>query len=416
MNEQKHTRTFGSLAIRPVAAITILASVMLLVWACSRTSNKHNMPELPATAVTAPLDSLFTSIFDGNGPGAIIMVARGDSLVYRRAFGYADIESGTRISDSTVFNLSSASKVLSSVALLRLAEQGKINLDDSLSKYFPEFPERFFSHITIRHILTHSTGLPDLLPRNNDEWNIYLVDHKSIFGFGNDYRLYGSDKEYMQVFENLDSVDFEPGRHYQRNDPGYILLAPLIERVTGESFDKWMADNIFSPAGIHDIFYRNAGERTPAMAHGYRRCRPDSKLKSFRSSDGKWEEFDYGEAEFFLTKADRGAYSSARDYMNWVIALHNGKLINDSSLTALNTPYLATDAKDVYFGLGNGVKQKAGYPLKAYHKGINGGFSIIEGIWPESRLSYLVFSNRNDWNSDSVTETVDSIFKAKGWL
>lgn len=225
MNEQKHTRTFGSLAIRPVAAITILASVMLLVWACSRTSNKHNMPELPATAVTAPLDSLFTSIFDGNGPGAIIMVARGDSLVYRRAFGYADIESGTRISDSTVFNLSSASKVLSSVALLRLAEQGKINLDDSLSKYFPEFPERFFSHITIRHILTHSTGLPDLLPRNNDEWNIYLVDHKSIFGFGNDYRLYGSDKEYMQVFENLDSVDFEPGRHYQRNDPGYIGAA-----------------------------------------------------------------------------------------------------------------------------------------------------------------------------------------------
>ena len=398
------------------AIYLILASALLMQWACDSGHGNQSYQSLPETAVTAPLDSLFSTIFDNEGPGAIVMVMRDDSLVYRHAFGYADMESGIRISDSTLFNMSSASKIFSAVALLKLAEQDKIDLDDPLSKFFPEFPARFFDHITIRNILAHSTGLPDLRPRNNEEWDKYLTEHKSVFGFGDDYRLYGSDKEHMQVFVNLDSVDFEPGKHYQNNDPGYILVAPLIERVTGENFDNWMAENIFKPAGMNDAFYRNAGERTPAMAHAYRLYDPECPSGSFRSKDGRWEEYDYGEAEFFLTKADRGVYSSARDFMKWNTALYNGKLISDSSLIAIRTPHTPTDIEYVSFGLGGAVRCDPRYPVKAYHMNCNGGFSIVEGTWPEARISYLVYSNCNDWNRRAVTNTIDSIFKAKNWL
>lgn len=416
MENKKHTRSNGHILSRAATVLAIVGSVLLSQWACSSRNERFSDQSLPATVVTAPIDSLLSSVFDDEGPGVIVMVVRGDSLVYRHAFGYADLEKGTYINDSTVFNLSSTSKVFSSVALLKLAEQGKINLDDSLSKFFPELPIRFFGHITIRHILTHSSGLPDLLPRNNDEWDEYLTNHKSVFGFGNDYRLYGSDKEYMQVFENIDSVDFEPGRHYQNNDPGYILIAPLIERVTGQNFDLWMSENIFHTAGMSDIFYRNAGERTPAMAHGYRLRKPDSNLKSFCSNDGKWEEYDYGEAEFFLTKADRGAYTSARDFMKWNIALYSGKIISDSSLNALNHPYVPTNIENVSFGLGNAIRRDPGYPDKIYHLNTNGGFSIVEGSWPAAGISYLIFSNRNDWDCRAITNSIDSIIKSKGWV
>lgn len=418
MNKETHPIKLRRRNVRLVTVSTILATILLLQWACGGNNDKSpSCQSLPANAASASLDSLFTSILDSDyGPGGIIIVTRGDSMVYRHAFGYADLEKGIRISDSTLFNMSSASKVFTSVALLKLAEQGRINLDDPLSMFFPELPGHFFDRITIRHILTHSTGLPDLRPRNDEEWKSYLVRHKSVFGFSNDYRLYGSEKEHMQVFVKLDDVDFEPGTHYQNNDPGYILIAPLIERVTGEKFDQWMADNIFKPAGMDGAFYRNAGERTPDMAHAYRLYKPDSKLKSYRSKDGKWEEFDYGEADFFLTKADRGVYSSARDFIKWNKALYGGKLISDSSLRELRTPYIPTDVEYASFGLGSPVRQEPGYPDKVYHINANGGFAIAEGSWPDARLSYIVFTNRNDWDRRAVTYALDSIFKSKGWL
>jgi len=390
--------------------------MLLMLWECTGHSVADSSQSLPETAITAPLDSLFSSHFISDGPSGIVMVMRDDTLVYRHAFGYADIEKRIRISDSTLFNLASASKIFSVVALLRLAEQGHLNLDDSLSKFFPEFPCRFFDRITIRNILTNSSGLPDIRPRNKKEWSDYRIAHKSVFGFGNDYRLYGSENEHMQIFVNLDSVDFAPGTHYQSNDPAYILVVPLIERVTGREFDDWMDENIFAPAGISNIFYLNPGKHMPETAHGYRTAEPGSKLKSYRSGDGKWEEYDYGEAEFFLTKADRGVYSSARDFIKWKQALYNGKFISDSSIRAISIPGIPTDIGTVSYGLGTGVLTEPGFPTKTYHINANGGFAIIEGSWSDAKIYYIVFSNRNDWDRRAVTVSLDSIFKAKGWI
>ncbi len=403
-----------------IRSLTLFGVVLLLVvtafFACRRSDRYRDDHGVAPCEITGALDSLFTPMFAGNEPGAIVTVMRGDTIVYNHAYGLARLDSISRVSDQTLFNLSSASKVFTTAALLKLAEEGQISLDDSLSRFFPEFSGDFFNKITVFHILTHSSGLPDLRPHTSNDWSDYLSRHSSIFAQSSDYSLYGTESEHMQVFQNLDRVSFEPGTHYESQDPAFILVAPLIERVTGENFDDWMQANIFAPAGMTETFYYQPDVERANMAHGYKRADSRYEPLAFRSKDGRWDEYDYGEADYFLTKADRGAYSSSRDFMRFKRALYGGRVVADSMLVAMNKPYIATEIPMVSFGLGGAVRLEPGLPAKSYHLNSNGGFSIVEGCWPDKKLHYLVFSNRNDWDLRGVTASIDSIFKTKRWL
>lgn len=394
-------------------AIAVVAACCA-VYACH--SETASDDTLPPCVVTASLDSLFSNIFPGtNAPGGIVVVMRNDTTIYRHAFGMADLETHEPITDSTYFNLSSASKIFTSAALLKLHEQGKLSIDDSLSKFFPEFNSKVFDAITIRHILTHSSGLPDLRPRNQSEWSKYQDAHNTVYVFGQDYALYGDENEHMQAFQNLNETEYAPGEHYERQDPAYILVAPLIECVTGQKFERWMQENIFEPAGMTEVFYASCDYPLKRLAHAYRKAEGDAPSMAYRSKDGKWDEYDMGEAPYFLTRADRGIYSTARDFMKWNSALYSGKIISDSSLTMMNTPYVPTDIPMVSFGLGTALRIEPGYPMKSYHMNFNGGYSIAEGTWPEKQLHYVVFANRADWDTREITAAFDSIFLANNF-
>lgn len=403
--------------LKQICAFLIIGILFLLIGSCG--SDKGNNRELNYMAdspLARSFDSIFEPLFCDDEPGAIVMAMSGDSIIYNRSFGIADMESGEAITDRTLFNVSSASKLFTSVALLKLCEDGKISLDDTLNKFFPEFHGVFFKEITIKHILTHSSGLPDLRPRNTSDWNKYLLSHSSVFLYGKDYSLYGDEDEHMKIFQNLEYTEFKPGTKYQRNDPAYIIVAPLIERVTGVNFDTWMEENIFKPAGMREVFYYAPGFDMPKTAHAY--CHADSRKQpvAYRSADGRWDEYDFGEAPFFLTKADRGVYTSGRDFMRWKKSLYDYKIISDSSLKVMGTPYIATNIPMVSFGLGMGVYQAPGKPSKNYQTNENGGFSAVTETWPSKKLHYLVFSNRADWNRRAVMHSIDSIFEANGYL
>ncbi len=396
------------------ALIALSICLSIIICDCSRKSAVAPDPYVDGP-VTQAFDSLFSSMFAPDEPGAYVFVMHADTVCYARGFGLADLATREPITDSTVFNLSSSSKIFSTAALLKLEEQGLISLDDPLSKFFPEFPAEFFDKITIRNILTHSSGLPDLRPRDAEQWKNYLDKHSSMFSVDGDYRLYGTEKEHCRVFTDLVAVDYEPGTQYQRTDPSFMLIAPILERVTGQSFRKWMRDSIFNPLAITDAFYYVPGTRYPKMAHGYRRA--DSiPTKAYRSDDGKWEEYDYGEAEFFLTNADRGAFASPRDLMKWRPAFRNGRVVNDSTREKMYVPTIATGVPYASYGLGTAVRQRPGRPVKVYHMNSNGGFTVVEAAWPDVKVNYAVLSNRNDWDLRGVIDKVDSIFVAKGWI
>ncbi|MCM1504012.1 MAG: beta-lactamase family protein [Muribaculum sp.] len=398
----------------------IIATLLACLTCCRPSHPCHTDHGVKPCNVTTPLDSLFMSMFPGEEPGGIAVVMKDGEIIYDHAFGIMDLKSEEPITDSTMFNMASTSKIFTAVALMKLQEQGLLSIDDSLSKYFPEFKNSVFNRITIRNILTHSSGLPDLRPRNDDEWKSYLSNHKSLFVIGDDYRLYGREEEHIKVFQNLDTLEFEPGTQYIRHDPSYVVVAPLIERVTGIGFDTWMEQNIFKPAGMEYVLYFKPDQKIRNLAHAYRSAAMASAdndaSRTIDSDNGKWQQYDYGEVPFFLTKADRGLYTSARDYMQWCRALYGGKIISDSSLKAIVTPYVPTHINNISFGLGTAVDTTVGHPLKLYHRSSNGGFRVIEGSWPTEGLYYIVMANRADWDEFGVMHTVDSILQSKGYI
>lgn len=399
--------------IAVVAGLALFAAIFSGVWSCTQRA-AVNTYGIPDCEITQPLDSIFAGLFsDPSDPGAIVMVMRGDSAVFKRCYGTADLETGAPVRDSTVFNISSGTKSYVGAAIMKLAEQGLVSLDDSLSKFFPELPAKYFDKIKVWHVLTHSSGLPDLRPSTPEAWEEYVGSFRSSFGMNSDYRLYGSEREYIRTFQALDTVPYNPGEHFDKRDISYVLIAPLIENVTGCDFRRWMQENIFAPAGMTSTyFFDGSAPGSPRMAHGYRLA-PDS----VPSGEGsRWDEYDYGEADFFTTKADRGACSTADDYLRFKIALQSGKIISRESLATMLVPILNSGVDNVVWAPATPILQEPGRPAKCYYINTNGGFGVIIGWWPDKDLQYLVFSNRNDWDRRHTAAAVDSVFRANHWL
>ena len=339
--------------------------------------------------VTQRLDDLFTTLYPADEPGAAVMVVRDDYTVYSKGFGLARMDTKERVSSTTFFNIASVSKQLTAVALLILADEGKLSLDDSVSKFFPHFKADFYSRITLRHLLSHTSGIPDRRNRTD-----------------RDFMLYSNEQESCSFMVDLDSFLFEPGTRYDYQNPTYQLMQLIIERATGHVFDDFMRERILSPAGMTEATYFEPDKLIPRMAHGYRQLGEDSA----------WHKFDYGEEAFFRTKADGGLYTSAEEFWRWDKALYANIVMSKQLRCEAHKPRIETDIPYTSYGYGWFIEQRPDRPKKIYHTGDNGGFQIFAGRYPEKALFYLIFANRNDKNREDTVEKMDRIFEDAGWL
>lgn len=356
-------------------------------------------------SVESSLDTLFGGLFPAGEPGAQVVVVRDGKIVYDKGFGIADIETGAPITDTTMFNICSISKQFSSMALFILEEEGKISLDDPVSKYFPHFKAPFYSRIALKNLISHTSGLPDSRPRSQYQWEKYRAQYPSIYDNVADYKLFCEEEESCRYLENLDSLAFEPGTAYEYQNPTFQLVYMIVEQVTGESFDTWMRDHIFLPAGMPGTVYFEPDRQIPNMAHGY-----------MRDADGSWKEADYGETNFFGTKADGGIYTTALEFINWDKSLYGDVLVSSAMREAAHTGKIKTDIPDTEYGYGWFIETKPSKPRKIYHTGDNGGFYTFEGRFPDKDLFYLIFANQPHWDRDKTVESVDEIFRRFGWI
>lgn len=384
---------------------TALSASVIFFTACSGKSHGEEQ-----TGLNASLDSLFSSMFQANDPGAIVLVAKGDSIVFHSGYGKARLDTVTDIDNTTLFNICSISKQFSAVALLKLQEKGKLSLDDTVASYFPEFHSPLLKKITLRQMMSHTSGIPDSRPRTEAEWIEYKKRHNSIYGNVEDYKLYALSKESIRYLTDLDSLAFEPGTAYEYQNPTFQLVLPIVERVTGVRFVEWMHQNIFEPAGMKNTIYLHPELPLSNYAHGYIPATGPNTSKYFRSKDGKWEESDYGEAYFFPTKADGGIYTTAEDFFRWERALFSGRIISEESLSEATTPYITTDRPFEYYGLGLFLYDEPGESKAIYHTGDNGGFFAFERYDIDSDIFYLVFANRNDWDRYETMQKMKDIF------
>ena len=365
---------------------TILLALLATVAA---TALAHDMN---TDEMTRRIDEVFGAVYNNpNEPGAAVLIMQGNDTLYSRCFGVADMVTKEPVSFETNFCIASVSKQFSAVALLQLAEQGKLSLNDSLKKFFPEFQAPFFNKITLHNIMSHTSGIPDARSRSDRNFVLYSTDVESV--------------GYMKT---LDHLNFEPGTQYEYINPTFQLIYQIVERATGIPFETYMQQNVFDKAGMKTCRYFEPDRDIAHMAHGYE-----------RDDSGVWQEYDYGEESFFATKADGALYCSINDFMQWERALRGNKVWSAGSKLLAYHPWIKIPADANYgyqthtgYGYGFFVQEKPGQPTHVYHLGDNGGFTIYAGKIPERDLNFLFFSTRPDIDRLGM---VNKVYEALGF-
>ena len=346
--------------------------------------------QTPDQKAFAQFDSLFGQLYPADEPGAAVLFLKGDSVVYKKGFGIANMETKEPVTGKTFFCIASVSKQFAAVALMMLHEEGKLSLDDNVSSFFPQFKAPFFKTITLRHLLSHTSGIPDTRPRNDRNHVLYATDEISY--------------AYM---ENLEKLNFEPGTAYEYMNPTFQLMYTIVEKASGMKFDDFMRTRIFVVAGMSESTYFEADKVIPHSSHGYR---PN------RNGEG-FQKYDYGEASFFATKADGALYTSVEEFVQWEMALRSNLLISkEMSDEAWSKKIEVTDTLYTGYGYGWFIEERPELPKKIYHTGDNGGYQIYAARYPDKEILYLIFATRNDRNREATVEKVDKIMKAAGWL
>lgn len=390
--------------MKTITNITALLIVVVALIGCTRQTGR------PDFGMNESIDRLFTDMFGEDEPGAAVMVMYHDTIVYEGFFGVADLGTKERISDSTMLNITSASKTFISVAIMRLVEEGRLSLTDTLSKFFPQFKSPVFKGITVEHILSHTSGLPDERPHTQEAWEKYRNSHSSTFGFGPDFRLYARGEELTRFFETIDTLSFVPGSRFEYQEAPYLLLPQIIENVTGKRFGSWMKTNVFDKAGVTEVVYFSPDATIPHLAHAYEPPQYNAKIdRVYSTSKAQWIEADYGEVEFFGSMADMGIYITPRDFMKWIKSVFNNEVVSKESLDKILAPRVATPTPDVSYCLGAFVTDNPYEPRKAFHSRRNGGFSAYTAFYPDQDLYYFIFANRGFWDRLKTSSAIDSI-------
>jgi CubicO group peptidase (beta-lactamase class C family) len=301
------------------------------------------------------------AVTTGDTSGAAVLVAREGKIVFQGGFGFADIEKKSPITPETKFRIGSISKQFTAAAVLRLAEQGKLSLDDSLDKYFPDFPHA--GEVKLRHLLTHTSGLhsytdkPDFIGRVKEP-----IEPARLI-------------EWFQ----RDPPDFAPGKGFHYNNSAYFLLGEIVAKVSGKSFADHLQETIFEPLGMKDTgIYVNSAP--PAgMANGYSFA--NEKLEPGLDWDMSWA-------------GGAGAlYSTVGDLFRWNEALFGGRVLNETSFQGATTPVeLPATVDGMNYGYGLMMLRVKRLPAIGHGGGLN-GWSTYLLRFPEQRCTVVVLTN-----------------------
>lgn len=258
------------------------------------------------------LDSVFATIFNPNEPGGSIFIQQNDKILYSKSFGLSDIQKNLEYNSRTVQNLGSISKTFVAYGILILQNEGKLSIDDNLLKYFPDFKNKEIAKkVTIRNLLTHTSGLPDSRETERD----------SIF------YLTAKDKENWAPIKETTSLNFEPGSNYEYSNPAYNGLALIIEKVSKMKWQDFIKKYIFKPSGMKESKITDGSYPSQGVAHGYRKI------------NGLWEEYDYGEYPTFAASGNGGVWSSIEDLCKYVEAIKKYSFTDSNTIKLSEQPW-----------------------------------------------------------------------------
>jgi CubicO group peptidase (beta-lactamase class C family) len=317
-----------------------------------------------ATAPEGRVDQIFALRDRDGAPGALVAVVDGGEVIYRNAYGTANLTHGVPMTVETRSNIGSTSKQFTAFALLLLEQRGALDLDDDVREYVPELPD-FGETVTLRHLLTHTSGYREFL-------NALVVGGRRL-----DEGDFVDRAEILALIQRQPELQNTPGTEWNYNNSGYGLAALVVERVTGRPFPEWMAENVFRPMGMTETAVRaSPSTLVPNSAQGY-----------VASDDGWKDARDLGGAV-----GAGSIYTTLDDLARWMGHYWTPTLGGQEAVDQMTTRYVLADGDTTDYGLGLFV-EKMGSVTRIHHGGADAAHRSSFAFVPELDFGVIVLTN-----------------------
>jgi CubicO group peptidase (beta-lactamase class C family) len=319
-----------------------------------------------------PIDDAFAEFDRPDVPGLVFLVIENGEASVTRSFGLANMQTGLRCEPRTNFRLASVTKQFTAMSILILAQRGGLSLEDTLPRFFPDFP-LCGKEITIGQLLTHTSG---------------LLDYEDLIPPGTRAAL--KDRDVLEILQRQHQTYFPPGARFRYSNGGYALLALITEIVSGRGFAGFLRENIFRPLGMDNTVAYEAGiSEVPHRALGY-----SKRGATFEETDQS------------LTSAvlgDGGIYSSVLDLCKWDQALYTQKLIQRPFLQKAFTAHASvSDFPGSGYGFGWYVEGRE----HVWHYGATCGFSSSFHRFPVKKKSFILLANRSEAGLETIVRKI----------
>ncbi|MFD2999583.1 serine hydrolase domain-containing protein [Pontibacter toksunensis] len=344
--------------------------------------------EVPAsfTAASAQklghqVDSIFTYLHKRRGFNGTVLYTKYDQVIYKGAYGYADFYRKDSLTTQTAFQLASVSKQFTAMAIMMLKEQGELDYDDTVQQYIPSFP---YKGVTIRHLLTHRSGLPNYTYFSDELW----PDRKKSIT---------NDDVLNLMAEHKPRVFYKPDTHFNYSNTGYFLLASIVEKVSEMSFAAFMHQHIFEPLQMTNTFmFHDLESQTGKVATGHTRARQK------RTSD--YQDTVLG---------DKGMFSTVEDLYKWDQALYTQKLVRRETLEEAFRGSRPEEKKDEDYGFGWRIKAVDSGDTVVYHAGLWHGYTTYLLRNPKDHSALIILSNLPNGSLQHLKEVRSFLYPAQ---
>lgn len=332
----------------------------------------------PAQSPHHAADSLMSTYAAANGPGASLLVMRNGKVDYIKAYGLADVAKATPVATTTNFRLASLTKQFTATAVMLLEAEHKIGYDDDITSLLPALPA-FARGVTVRHLLTHTGGLP--------EYEDFVPDSQTA---------QVHDRDIPSLIAHVTAAKFPPGTKYDYSNTGYGLLALIVERASGMRFADFLHDRIFVPLGMRGTVAFEDGRsivRQRAFGHSI-------NASSVRTTD---------QSNTSAVLGDGGIYASAADLALWDRAIDQHRLVRAAAQRQAWTPPTLQNGAATEYGFGWFVDQDRG-TTRVRHHGESRGFTNGYVKYPEKRLSVVVLTNRTGGAPWDIAQRIADLY------
>lgn len=346
--------------------VACAAALVGLVTSC-RGQSAAEPDQSPSETATTRVDRLFAQWDRPDTPGCSVAISRGETMLYERGYGMSNLELRVPITSSTVFHAASVAKTFTAMSIMLLAERGRLSLDEEVRKYIPELPE-YGNRLTIRHLMSHTGGLRDVFELQA------LSAPSDGAGEPND--------PFVKILAHQRALNFAPGSEYQYSNGGYLLLATIVKRVSGQSLRAFAAANIFEPLGMRNTrFHDDVTEIIANRASGYSPGDDGTRVAMNADPGG--------------IVGNAGLFTTASDLLRWTQNWDEVRVGTPSLLATMATPTVLSSGETASYGLSLELGEYRG-TRKVGHSGGNAGFVATVVRYQEPKLAVAILCNRDD--------------------